>query len=96
MRAHYLPQRVHKFMNGGADLEETSWRLQVNILFPANHSHAGPAARVAVCDADKVAVARIRHKTDTRLGMVLVHRLADYLLVLLGCRKTEREREINF
>lgn len=71
-------------MNRGAHLEETSRGLQVNILLSTNHTHTGPASRVATGQPNVIAFARMRNEADASLLVVLVHCLADELQVTLG------------
>lgn len=71
-------------MHWSSDLVKASLS-EIYVLLTTDHSDAGPASCVGAGQTNVIAVARIGHKPNAGLGVVLIHGLGEQLLVLLGC-----------
>jgi len=77
---------MHQFVYHGALLRHAARNLKIHILSTADPTHAAPATGVAGGDSDVIAfLARIRLKSDARVLVIVVHRVAYEFLLLRIC-----------
>jgi len=74
---------MHQFVYYGAFLRHAARNLKIHILPTADPTHAAPATGIAGGNSDVIAfLARIGLKSDARVLVIVVHRVAYEFLLL--------------